>query len=183
MYEIWRPIPDTGELYEASSFGRIRSRDRIIDRLSRWGRPIKLRKAGRVLKPWSDAGGYLAVYVCHGGERTPVNVHRLVARAFLVGSGDGLDVNHLDGCKQNNAPDNLEWCTRAENMAHARSTGLYDARKPIVGTPLDGGPLVRFQSEKAAAAALGVKRGNISSAANGKLRQAHGYLWKYETAA
>ena len=53
--------------------------------------------------------------------------------------------------------------------------------KPIKGTPIKGGDPIFFDSEKAAAAAIGVKRGNISSAATGKLKQAHGYFWSYIT--
>lgn len=54
-------------------------------------------------------------------------VHRLVALAFIPAE-DGKDfVNHKDGNKQNNVVDNLEWCTRSENMKHAYEYGLKNS--------------------------------------------------------
>lgn len=147
--------------------------------MMRWGEPVALRIKGRVLRPWTDANGYLVVYVCGGGRRDAVNVHRLVAAAFLEPSPLS-EVNHLDGDKQNNRPGNLEWSTRTANMAHARWSGLLPQVRGYIGTPIHGGPELHFASEREAAAAVGAaKRGNISSAANGKLRQAYGYFWRH----
>jgi hypothetical protein len=183
MTEVWKPVPGFGGFYEASTEGRIRSIDRVIRKMSRWGHPVELRLRGRVLKPRVDGAGYLLVQPCGGSGREPTNVHRMVAAAFHGVPVERLDVNHIDGDRLNNRPENLEWCTRAENMAHAMRTGLLRLEKPIVGTPVAGGEPIRFPSEKAAAAHLGVKRGNISSAALGRLKTAHGYRWQYENQA
>jgi hypothetical protein len=52
-------------------------------------------------------------------------LHRIVAEAWCAGKSDAKPhVNHIDGNKLNNTPSNLEWCTAAENNAHARQTGL-----------------------------------------------------------
>jgi hypothetical protein len=181
MIEEWKTIPGTSDLYQASTLGRIRSLDRIIVQLNRWGYVGELKKKGRVLKPWRDCNGYEVVYVCESDRREAVNVHRLVAMTYLEGSGSGLDVNHKDGCKTNNSPENLEWCTRKENMAHAIAMGLVARSKPILGTPINGGEPVFFESASAAGKRMGASSCSaISNAANGKLRQAYGFFWKYQ---
>ena len=52
-------------------------------------------------------------------------LHRVVAEAWCKGKTvERSMVNHIDGNKCNNHPSNLEWCTAAENNAHARAMGL-----------------------------------------------------------
>lgn len=180
MIEEWKTIPGTGDLYQASTLGRIRSLDRIIVKLNRWGYVGELKKKGRVLKPWRDCNGYDVVYICDSNGRKAINVHRLVAKTYIDGAAIGLDVNHKDGIKTNNVPENLEWCSRKENMAHARVTGLCKNEKMICGTPIMNGKSIFFSSASAAARWLGVNGcGAISNAANGKRRQAYGFIWKY----
>jgi hypothetical protein len=72
-------------------------------------------------------------------------VHRLVARAFVLNPEMKDYVNHLNGDKLNNHWANLEWCTIAENNAHARATGLH---KQAVGHKL------KYQSAATKAVAL-----------------------------
>jgi elongation factor P hydroxylase len=55
-------------------------------------------------------------------------VHRLIARAFVPGYSPELSVNHMNGNKLDNRPENLEWMTLAENSAHAWKTGLVNLR-------------------------------------------------------
>ncbi len=73
----------------------------------------------RYLKQQTDKRGYKVVKLL-GKNRT---VHRLIASAFL-GDIVGKTVNHVNGIKDDNRPENLEICTNVENMRHAYSTGI-----------------------------------------------------------
>ena len=49
--------------------------------------------------------------------------HRLVAKAFLVEYAENLQVNHINGVRNNNKVTNLEWCTASENIKHSFEIG------------------------------------------------------------
>lgn len=71
--------------------------------------------------------GYLTVGLMKNGKRTTQKVHRLVAAVFINNPHGKPDVNHIDGNKENNNVDNLEWATRSENMKHSWDNGLIKA--------------------------------------------------------
>ena len=94
---------------------------------------ILVSDSGRVLSykrgSWYDLGqnldpttGYLRAAI---GHSNPKWVHRLVADTFIPNPEQKPQVNHIDGNKQNNFVDNLEWVTYSENMQHAVRTGLH----------------------------------------------------------
>jgi hypothetical protein len=80
------------------------------------------------IKPWVSKSGYHVVSAKIGKIRPKVFVHRLVAIAFVSGFADGLSVNHINGNKLDNRPENLEWLTLADNTRHQWETGLVDLR-------------------------------------------------------
>lgn len=54
-------------------------------------------------------------------------IHRLLMIAFCPCENmEELQVNHIDGNKNNNNLSNLEWCTCQQNLIHARKNGLLD---------------------------------------------------------
>lgn len=74
MTEEWRPIPDWEGFYEASSWGRIRGLDRLVQCPGK--RPYLRR--GRILAQWPDQDGYLITALCKGGlhqDNRPVNLY------------------------------------------------------------------------------------------------------------
>ena len=65
-------------------------------------------------------------YETVGFDNIRFYVHRLVASAFIPNPRNLPEVNHIDGNKKNNSFENLEWVTHADNVLHARKTGLLD---------------------------------------------------------
>lgn len=64
------------------------------------------------------------------GKKKTFRVHRLVMMAFHpIQNMNDMEVNHIDGNKQNNALSNLQWCTASENQLHAFQIGLQKPRK------------------------------------------------------
>ena len=109
-HEEWREIPEYNN-YEVSNFGRVRSKNRIINQFWRKQNYDRIMQ-GKILKPRKQNGGYLLVWLCKDGKSKAYTVHRLVVKCFVA--GNGTDVNHKDGNKENNRADNLEWVNRAE---------------------------------------------------------------------
>lgn len=77
------------------------------------------------LKGSIDKYGYRTYRIVVDGVKKHLKGHRMMMNAW-IGMASELVVNHKDGNKQNNTLDNLEWCTVAENNAHAIETGLFD---------------------------------------------------------
>lgn len=121
----FRPVCGYEGMYEVSNTGLVRSQERKV--------PVKnfLRiYKSRILKPSKSRKGYLRVALYKDGVQNVVEVHRLVALAFIE-NGDATknQVNHKDGMKENNNVYNLEWVTPKENTRHAWETGLAGGSK------------------------------------------------------
>ena len=91
----------------------------------------------RLLSQCHGSGGYLSVNLFKNGKEYKRTVHRLVAEAFLKNNDQKPQVNHIDGDKENNRLDNLEYCTALENMQHAFETGLHSKRGRLTEDELD----------------------------------------------
>jgi hypothetical protein len=120
--EIWKPIQGFESLYEISNLGNVKSLDKPLNRLD----SKKLRKEKLIKQVIRK--GYLRVGLSKDGFRKFFTVHRLVAMAFMPNGNFSLTINHKDGNKRNNLIENLEWCTRSEQIKHAIRIGLF---KPI----------------------------------------------------
>lgn len=68
--------------------------------------------------------GYCEVNLKVNGKQETLKVHRLLAILFIPNPENKPCVNHINGIKDDNRIENLEWCTHMENIRHAVSTGL-----------------------------------------------------------
>lgn len=125
--EIWKPVGKPYDLYEVSSFGQIRSVNRTIRVLNRWGKFNDRIKPGQIIKPVETRGTYyiVSLYNQKTKKRKSQRVARLVANAFLSNPEKKKQVNHLDCNKHNNKSNNLEWATHKENDDHAIKNKLH----------------------------------------------------------
>ena len=141
--EIWVDIKNYEGKYRISNLGRVKSLER------------------------QDC-----VRLYKGGVGKKFSVHRLVAQHFLPDWNPGLEVNHIDGNRDNNRADNLEMCTHQRNMEHAIAGGLKrDYGEKSVNAKLTNGQAeeirVRYSSGQASQNSLakqyGVSRQTVSA--------------------
>ena len=76
-----------------------------------------------------DKLGYLHVSLTINKQSKHFLIHRLVALMFVPNPYFYSEINHIDGNKENNYFENLEWCTRSHNVKHAFDMGLKVNKK------------------------------------------------------
>ena len=127
-----------------------------------------LGKRGVCMKLYKNVqNGYRQVNLQSPEGERKVYVHRLVARAFVLGFREGLIVNHINGDKDDNRACNLEWVTQKENAQHAFATGLNKGHAPKP-TPVVREDGEEFPSICAAAKASGVSKNTVTRALQGR---------------
>lgn len=157
--EIWKDIPEYEGLYEASSLGRIRTKEGKTTHTEKHGfrhwesRIMKGRGnnyyTGKRVGLWKD--GVLKDWL----------VARLVAITFLgYPTKEKNTVNHINGNRLDNRIDNLEWLSIGDNVRHAFETGLMPYKK--IKLYNENSELV-FRSKQLASFSIGRCHGYISN--------------------
>lgn len=114
---------DYAGVYIVTDDGRVYSiRRTIIDSIGR-----HLTFGGKWLVPQIDEDGYLYVHMTSNHKGYNNLIHQLVAHCFIPNISNLPSINHIDGNKQNNNVNNLEWCTSRYNTRHAIISGLTTA--------------------------------------------------------
>lgn len=73
----------------------------------------------KVRAEYQTKDGYLLVAATIDGLKIVTGAHRIVWTRFNGPIPDGLTINHVDGVKPHNAPNNLELATMSEQRRHA----------------------------------------------------------------
>lgn len=186
MNEEWRDIKGFEGYYQISSLGRIKSLKRLIIR--RDGKPYPQKEC--FLKPSKNRKGYLTGQLSKDYKTTFYQVHRLVAEAFIPNVYNLPQVNHIDGNKENNSVDNLEWISNYDNMQHSIKTGLRDVkeisnkmktakRREVLQYSIYGEFIKHWKSIKDVETELKIPNQNIVKVCQGKRHTAGGYVWEY----
>lgn len=79
-------------------------------------------KKPRIMKTWYQKSGYENIKLCKENITYHFLIHRLVAEAFIPNPNNLPEVNHKDKNRKNNKVDNLEWCTRVDNLYDSYTT-------------------------------------------------------------
>ena len=106
MTEEWRDIAGYEGLYQVSNLGRVKSLE------NEFSKKQKIRKLTR------RKNGYLKLQLHKNGVKKTIEVHRLVAEAFIPNPDNKPQVNHKNCNREDNRLENLEWCTIKENVTY-----------------------------------------------------------------
>ena len=191
MNEIWKDIKGYEGLYQISNLGNVKSLDRYI--INKNGDKQYFPEKN-LIQGFSN--NYLKVTLSKNNKQRTFRVHILVAKAFIPNPENKLEVNHIDGNKQNNKVDNLEWNTRSENELHAYKNGLAkpsDKQKQVVAKyakenyskkiiqySLNGDFIKEWNSMHDVWRELGIRPSYICRCCKGLRNQTYGYIWKYK---
>ena len=110
-------------------------------------------KEPRVMKTWFQKSGYENIKLCKENKTYHFLIHRLVAEAFIDNPNNLPEVNHKNKIRNDNRVENLEWCTRIENLQDSYSTlsSTRNFRECYLQNEATREIIGKFQSIKAAA--------------------------------
>lgn len=188
--EIWKDVVGYEGLYKISNFGRIQTLP--ISLFSVDGR--KLTRKRCFSKGSKDLHGYCRFDLKKGGVVKTIKIHRLVAEAFIPNPENKEQINHINGVKNDNRVENLEWVTASGNIRQAfrvlkRSPagnigfGKDNANSKRVIQIKDGKKVKIFDSASDAARELQICASGITRCANHKPKYntCGGFSWEYDT--
>lgn len=159
--EIWKDIPGYEGLYQASTFGRVRTCENKVTSNARYSKRVW---KSRIMKGRGDSyrtGKRVSLW--KNGKPKDYLVARLVAMTFLGKPPEGYTVNHKDGNRLNNNIENLEWLSLEDNVRHAFATGLMSrTQKDIVLKDDSSGEVFEFASYADCNRFLGRSHGYVS---------------------
>lgn len=169
--EIWKDVPEYVGLYKVSNYGNIKRNDKILS---------------------SSGKRYNKVTLFKNRIRKSINVHRLVALAFIPNPDNKPCVDHIDGNSFNNNVSNLRWVTPKENSnnpitlnnikLNCTANQRYSYKSPVAKC------IIRISSKgdiKEYGSIMDAKRdgfcyNSILLCLKGKMRKHKNYNWKYK---
>jgi hypothetical protein len=179
--EIWLPVVGYEGAYEVSNLGRVRSVDRVIRKVGRWGGVVACRKTGKFLALTPDIGkhcyGRLTVKLSDTTSGRPARtrlVSHLVAEAFIGPRPAGMEVAHGNGKVTDNRASNLRYATPAENTADKGAHGTVLRGRAVATAKLNDSAVRMIRASKGsvpghvAARQFGISQAQVSRIRNGR---------------
>ena len=178
--EEWKNI-DGYDNYQVSNKGKVKS--------------LNYRKTNKehLLVQTPNKKGYLCVCLWNNGICKTLQVHQLVAKAFVNNPNNYTEVNHKDECKTNNTvwvnedgsvdleKSNLEWCTHIYNMNYGSRTKRVTQAlsKKVCQHTLDG-KLVKIWDSASETSKNGYNYRHVADCCRGERKTHKGFIWRYK---
>ncbi len=166
--EVWRDVKGFEGLYMVSNIGRVRS--------------FTWKMRGKIMSSQLDKWGYLAVGLHDGKRHKRELIHRLVAYAFIPNMMDKPGVNHINGDKQDNRAENLEWATQRENNNHSiiiLNNPPVCASKPVKQIAPCGNVVREYKSIKSTRE-YGFYPQHVAECCHGRRNIHKGFYWAFK---
>ena len=142
-------------------------------------------KNGAILKPCYDKDGYAQVVLRKDGKSNTKKVHRLVLITFGNSDSSRNQVNHINGIKDDNRLENLEWVNASENAKHSYdfltrkkpdwSNYVHPKSRKIIC--IETG--VIYDSVNKASKEHGILQSNLHHALSGRYKKSGGFSWRF----
>ena len=186
--EVWKDVAGYEGLLQVSNLGRVKTLDHYVrhkkaEHLKRIKERIHTVQIGN--------SGYKYFMFCYNGQSKHLQIHRLVATAFIPNPENKPQVNHINADKLDNRVENLEWCTPSENMQHAyknrlipldkvgKKGALNNSARPVDSYSLDGQFLKHFDTMKEAANEYNIPLSGVCNCCNGYSKTCHGMVFTH----
>lgn len=189
--EEWRDINGYEGIYQISSYGRVKSIDRVLSNGKK--RKSKFLYIHKI-------NGYPTVSLCKDYKQRNYKIHRLVAQAFIPNIENKPCIDHINCIRDDNRVENLRWVTHKENMNNPVSTAkLSSARKKyylnednlrrnrqqkhnkaVVQLSIEGEVVGEYQSIRDAQRQTGIGVSSIFNCIKQYTHTAGGFKWQYK---
>lgn len=113
--EIWKDVPNYGNLYQASSFGRVKVKSRVVKKWHKSGKFIEQHYKEKIFEVNKYSKGYERIHIGVNGKKFKIFVHTFVLLAFVGEKPIGCEACHKNNNPLDNRPENLRWDTHFNN--------------------------------------------------------------------
>ncbi len=175
--EIWKDIKGYEGYYQISNIGRVKSLSHSILRKNNCKQTFKERILKDRYKQNRGLLTYKIVDLTINNIKKTFHIHRLVAIHFIPNPENKLEINHINGIKDDNRLENLEWSTMLENHEHAFANGLVkNPRKKTIQYDDNKNVICRYNSRAEVANKYNIVSSRITIAIKKNYR-AIGFYW------